>query len=257
MSLLSRAQPVIQTAQEELPAIQNAVKQLLDVVRAIWKSVVDSGLLQGIIEKIKALFGSASNAMESLPQTVHQVTEARSGGESEGLGGFVGDVVDKVQDKANAAQNMLKGGKMRQPRYKLRWDWHLRNFLTALVPPAAMFVFFKLVALLDNPEIQLYETQFEGKDPITGKISTVQSPSKDHPLEQRTEHVQKEELHIFLQKILKDRLKPIEEELERLQSLMAESIRVASESEEKSKRIEKARQHSKKMIRSEVKKNAD
>ncbi|KAI0563422.1 hypothetical protein FGB62_40g141 [Gracilaria domingensis] len=108
MSMLARAQPVIQTAQEELPAIQNALKQLFNVLKSIWSSVVESGLLSAIIDKIKALFGSATTAIESLPETVHQATEARAGGDNEaGVGGLVGDVVDNLQDKVDAAKDML------------------------------------------------------------------------------------------------------------------------------------------------------
>ncbi|KAI0563423.1 hypothetical protein FGB62_40g142 [Gracilaria domingensis] len=143
-------------------------------------------------------------------------------------------------------------GKMRHPRYKLRWDWHLRNFLTALIPPAAMLVFFKLVALLDKPHIQLYETRFEGKDPITGKYSVLPSPGGDSSPDRPSQPVEEEELHVFLRKLMQDRLKPLEEELKRLELLTNELIRKTTEKTDGSARIEEARQISKGMMHANI-----
>lgn len=42
---------------------------------------------------------------------------------------------------------------MNHPRYKLRWDWHLRNFLTALIPGAAMYIFIKAVEFFLDPTL--------------------------------------------------------------------------------------------------------
>lgn len=36
------------------------------------------------------------------------------------------------------------GGKLQHARYRLRWDWHLRNFLTALIPPAVLLIVLRL-----------------------------------------------------------------------------------------------------------------
>ena len=37
------------------------------------------------------------------------------------------------------------GPKFRRRQYKLRWDWHLRQFLLALLPPTALWLFLKAV----------------------------------------------------------------------------------------------------------------
>lgn len=39
------------------------------------------------------------------------------------------------------------GSKYAQRRYQLRWDWHLRNFLMALIPPAVLYAVLSLVDL--------------------------------------------------------------------------------------------------------------
>jgi hypothetical protein len=36
-------------------------------------------------------------------------------------------------------------GHLRKPRYRLRWDWHLRNLIYALLPGSGIFAFVKWI----------------------------------------------------------------------------------------------------------------
>lgn len=107
MSFMTRAQPVIETAREELPAIQQAFKSLLDVAKSLWKSVVDSGLLGAIFDKIRALLGNASNAVEALPQTVQDTSSRAVDRGSGALSDMLENVVDNVQSKVDEAKGLI------------------------------------------------------------------------------------------------------------------------------------------------------
>ncbi|PXF44868.1 hypothetical protein BWQ96_05358 [Gracilariopsis chorda] len=107
MSFLSRAQPVIETAREELPVIQQALKSLFDVAKSLWKSVIESGLLGAIFEKIRALLGSATSAVESLPQTVQETSSRAVDSSSSGLTNMLDNVVDNVQEKVDEAKGLI------------------------------------------------------------------------------------------------------------------------------------------------------
>lgn len=104
---MTRAQPVIETAREELPAIQQAFKSLLDVAKSLWKSVVDSGLLGAIFDKIRALLGNASNAVEALPQTVQDTSSRAVDRGSGALSDMLENVVDNVQSKVDEAKGLI------------------------------------------------------------------------------------------------------------------------------------------------------
>lgn len=129
-------------------------------------------------------------------------------------------------------------GKLRHPRYKLRWDWHLRNFLTALIPPAAMLLFYKIVALFGDSGLELYDARFEGVDPVTGEIRTLESRATANL---PTEISSREELITLLVKPMQDRLHQLEDEIKRLKARSAQQEQDEAKAQF-SDRVERARE---------------
>lgn len=145
-------------------------------------------------------------------------------------------------------------GKLRHPRYKLRWDWHLRNFLTALIPPGAMLIFYKIVSMFGDSALELYDARFEGMDPITGKIRGPSTPEPGATADLPTEITSREELITLLQKPMQERLRQLEDEIERLKARATAQEQKLEAKAEFSNRVERARQLSKRMVRSGSKK---
>lgn len=89
----------------------------------------------------------------------------------------------------------------KRPMYLHRWDWHLRNFLISLMPPAAIYLFVCWVEWFMSDEVKAY---------------------RDQVLEKKAEVIRKEERIEARALTLAERLEAVEISLRRLEGEKAE-----------------------------------
>lgn len=80
MDILARAQPAVDAAREELPALQQAFRKIAEIFKNIWAKLTDTGIFSKMIDYVKGLFGIA---VDSSQPVIDRVTEAVENGVSE------------------------------------------------------------------------------------------------------------------------------------------------------------------------------
>lgn len=107
------------------------------------------------------------------------------------------------------------GPKLQQPRYRLRWDWHLRNLLTAMVPPACLYLGLKAVEWRFGGEDEVHRRLFgRREDAAEGADSTTREAELQQTGESGQAELAGEPRGLLLR--IERRLQALEAEFERL-----------------------------------------
>ncbi len=78
---------------------------------------------------------------------------------------------------------------LQHPKFRRRWDWHLRNFIYALLPPAAAYVYVKAIEWGLSGQVEEYREKVEGrKEAVIRKEQIIEE--RTLTLEERLDHVE-------------------------------------------------------------------
>lgn len=145
------------------------------------------------------------------------------------------------------------GLKSRKPR-RLRWDWHLRNFLISLIPPGVLWVFLVVVDKTLDPHDNALENTFQGsdemRDVLKGGIGAFNNARRNETSDaHRGKRSHNEHKPGNLQAYFEQRLEKIEAQLIAMRAERERQIVSDSIVGDRMARVEKARGITKNIVR--------